>query len=165
MNGPPLKHTAAQLSPILEHLRAARAAVMKAFEHLTDARVKFDELESSQATAKADRLIDEAMNELRPQAAFEEVSRLYQRAAEEGGNERTPAEIEARQEELLSMRPRMSHSTRVFRTHFVPGGPCSKEGCKNPSILRGWFNCWGTVYEVDLCEEHKDRNEVCGDSL
>jgi hypothetical protein len=46
------------------------------------------------------------------------------------------------------------HSTRELSFSFSPKNFCMYEGCQNKATKRAVTNIWGTVIEVDVCDEH-----------
>jgi hypothetical protein len=62
--------------------------------------------------------------------------------------------------------------SNMFHSLFSPKAPfdtkneCQIEGCPNLVFKRGIYNYWGSVYEVDMCEEHyKEKHGKCGEDL
>jgi hypothetical protein len=60
----------------------------------------------------------------------------------------------------------MFHHLFARKSPFNPKDECQIEGCPDLVFKRGLYNFWGSVYEVDLCEEHyKTKHGVCGEDL
>lgn len=46
------------------------------------------------------------------------------------------------------------HSLFALKHRFDPNAICTHKGCRKKNSQRGMFNYVGSVYEVDLCDEH-----------
>ena len=62
----------------------------------------------------------------------------------------------------------MFHSLAALKNPFDPANDCIHEDhMSSPpkATVRIIVNCWGTVYEMDVCEEHKNLHGLCGEIL
>ncbi len=58
----------------------------------------------------------------------------------------------------------MYHSLSFLSHPFVPGRPCMMEQCTNKITKRATLNCWGTVFERDVCDNcFKKYHGKCGE--
>jgi hypothetical protein len=62
----------------------------------------------------------------------------------------------------------MWHSAASLSKPFDPSTECMHEdhtASAPKATARILVNCWGTVYELDVCEEHKFLHGLCGETL
>lgn len=52
--------------------------------------------------------------------------------------------------------------TRTYK--FSPENMCMHLSCNQKAVKRILYNCWGSVAEFDVCEEH-DKDGYCGDGF
>lgn len=51
--------------------------------------------------------------------------------------------------------PNKWHTVNYYSEPFQPGTPCQHDGCDVLAAARIMVNIWGSVCEVDVCEEHR----------
>jgi len=60
--------------------------------------------------------------------------------------------------------PNYYHHLYVLKYKFSPENLCMHDGCTNKAVRRILYNCWGSVCEYDVCEEH-NKDGYCGDGF
>jgi len=60
----------------------------------------------------------------------------------------------------------MWHTVRYDKSPLGPDDECDIKGCPDRPSKRGMINIWGTVYELNLCDEHHEHyNGKCMDDI
>lgn len=60
--------------------------------------------------------------------------------------------------------PNYYHTLYTMKYKFSPENNCMHECCTNKAVKRILYNCWGTVSEYDVCEDH-NKDGYCGDGF
>lgn len=60
----------------------------------------------------------------------------------------------------------MWHSLCHLPFAWTFANQCLIKDCPHTAVMRGVANVWGSVYEVDLCAQHREEyNGMCGEEL